>query len=194
MKVDRVTLTDASEAYGAVTAVMLKNPDMVRACMGIERLDRDDIAQELVRNLFEKSIPKWDETKKVKYQTYLYVCANNHLKNITHKWCRRRVREETMWEYWFNNLDPRAMEGVANEYYREGNYRDGELMQKIMLEVDLDDDEYDLLTLLMTTKGQVVGQGTGKAFAQKMGIKDDRFYKLRKSLFKKIRIRYKITE
>jgi DNA-directed RNA polymerase specialized sigma24 family protein len=187
-----IDLYNEDSIYGAINAVMLRNPDMVRAYMGITMSDREDLMQELVRNFFEKSIHRWDETKKVQYKTYIYTCARNHLHNMTDKCCRRRKREQSMWEYWFTILDERSMDGVNNTYLREENYRDGELLQKVMFEADLTDEEYQLLVLFTTAKGKIIGRGMGKFFADKMNIPHDYFYKLRKSLFKKIRIQYRI--
>ena len=181
-------LDEVEVVYWSVNSVMKKNPDMVRAYLGITREDSDDLRQELVRNLFAKSLPKWDKSKKVKLPTYLYSCSRNHLHNLTDKTCRRQRREKGMWEYWFTILDERADQGADCTYAREEGYRDTELISLVMNGLDLSDEEIALLESMSQEKTAF------KNVAERMGCTTSKAKRIRRDLFKRIRIQYRIRK
>jgi len=180
IKPPEVKMTIDEEIYYTVNSVMKKSPRLVKTYLGVTKDSIVDLRQEIVRHLVEKSIPKWDPSKKVNFKTYLYTCSRNHLMNLTNSCLRKQKRNTEMLssQIFWNREDS------DNDFYRDSNTRDKELLFSIIRDMNLSDYENKILDATSKKESMVSIAKIFKCYDSKVCVD-------RRDLMKNIRIQYK---
>lgn len=134
----------------------------------------EDLCQEIRRHWFDKSIPKFNPDKGIKFTTYIHTCTRNHLINII----KKQVRKHKLFLEIIKNCKLEVKEQVLN-YYCYNNKKDTDMMGVIIQELNLSSEEKTILRMtLEECKLTLIAETLGLSYVKVTYIKKKLFKRL----------------